>query len=88
MIGRGTRLCPELECVDGQNGEYTGKKYFYIFDYCGNFAFFRENQNGIEGHEVHSVTQAIFEKQLDLIQELQSINFADEKHQTIRQEFY
>ena len=87
MIGRGTRLCPELECVDGQNGEYTGKKYFYIFDYCGNFAFFRENQNGIEGHEVHSVTQAIFEKQLDLIQELQSINFADEKHQAIRQEF-
>ncbi|MBO5003017.1 DEAD/DEAH box helicase family protein, partial [Methanocorpusculaceae archaeon] len=31
MIGRGTRLCPDLECIDGQNGEYRGKKYFYIF---------------------------------------------------------
>lgn len=34
MIGRGTRLCPGL--VDGED-----KQKFYIFDFCGNFEFFR-----------------------------------------------
>ena len=87
MIGRGTRLCPNLECVDGQNGAYLGKKYFYIFDYCGNFAFFREKQNGIQGHEIRSLTQSIFEKQLDLIQILQTLNYADDAHQALRQGF-
>ena len=36
MIGRGTRLCPGL--LDGAD-----KKIFYIFDFCGNFEFFRMN---------------------------------------------
>lgn len=39
MIGRGTRLCPGL--LDGAD-----KKCFYIFDFCGNFVFFRENLKG------------------------------------------
>ena len=34
MIGRGTRLCPGLR--DGAD-----KDKFYIFDFCGNFEFFR-----------------------------------------------
>jgi len=34
MIGRGTRLCPYL--LDGAD-----KEKFYIFDFCGNFEFFR-----------------------------------------------
>lgn len=37
MIGRGTRLCPGL--IDGGD-----KDKFYIFDFCGNFEFFRMNQ--------------------------------------------
>ncbi|MFV3255017.1 helicase-related protein, partial [Klebsiella pneumoniae] len=37
MIGRGTRLCPDLFGI-GQD-----KTHFLIFDYCGNFEFFREN---------------------------------------------
>ena len=85
MIGRGTRLCPDLACIDGQNGEYIGKKYFYIFDYCSNFAFFRENINGIEGNSIKSLTESIFEKQLDIIQELQNADYADEEYQTLRQ---
>lgn len=36
MIGRGTRLCANL--LDGEN-----KQKFYIFDFCGNFEFFRMN---------------------------------------------
>ena len=42
MIGRGTRLCPSLACVDAIDGDYTGKRRFLIFDYCGNFEFFRQ----------------------------------------------
>ena len=37
MIGRGTRLCPGL--LDGSD-----KDKFYIFDFCGNFEFFRMSQ--------------------------------------------
>ena len=37
MIGRGTRLCKDLTCIDGIEGEYTDKRRFLIFDYCGNF---------------------------------------------------
>lgn len=29
MIGRGTRLAPNLVCTD-ETGSYVGKKYFYI----------------------------------------------------------
>ena len=39
MIGRGTRLCPGL--LDGAD-----KDKFYIFDFCGNFEFFRINGKG------------------------------------------
>lgn len=43
MIGRGTRLCPGL--MDGED-----KQRFYIFDFCGNFEFFRM----AKGQEVKS----------------------------------
>ena len=43
MIGRGTRLCPDLNCVDVT--AYPDKKYFYIFDYCGNFEFFSQEMS-------------------------------------------
>lgn len=76
MIGRGTRLCPEMVCVDGQNGEYTGKKYFYIFDYCGNFNFFREQPNGLKGADALSLSQAMFIKKAKIIAKLQ-----DEEYQ-------
>ncbi len=42
MIGRGTRLCPELFGPDDD------KQDFRVFDFCFNFDFFRENPDGIE----------------------------------------
>ena len=39
MIGRGTRLCKGLSCVDQIDGVYTDKRRFLIFDYCGNFEY-------------------------------------------------
>ncbi len=52
MIGRGTRLCPGL--VDGAD-----KKNFYIFDFCGNFEFFRMNK-GKPTANMMAVQRAIF----------------------------
>ena len=42
MIGRGTRLCPELFGPDDD------KQDFRVFDFCFNFDFFREHPKGIE----------------------------------------
>ena len=83
MIGRGTRLCPDLACVD-ENGAYIGKKYFYIFDYCGNFEFFKEHTAEIPGGEVKSLTENIFCRQIQLIAALQSSNFAVDNYQSFR----
>ena len=47
MIGRGTRLALNLGCVDCINGEQIGKKYFIIFDYCGDFEYIRQNKDYI-----------------------------------------
>lgn len=86
MIGRGTRLCKDLSCVDGIDGEYTDKKRFLIFDYCGNFEYFRENQNGYETGETKSLTENIFCKQVQLITALQDSRFADADYQLFRSE--
>ena len=84
MIGRGTRLCPDLECVDYLNKAYRGKKYFFIFDYCGNFDFFRAQPNGIEGNAVKTLSETIFRKKVDIIYALQMPSFADAAYQKLR----
>lgn len=84
MIGRGTRLCKGLDCIDSVDGAYTDKRRFYIFDYCGNFEFFRTKQNGIEGKETQTLSEAIFAKQVRLVSLLQQPQFGDEGHMTLR----
>ncbi|MCM1316185.1 MAG: DEAD/DEAH box helicase family protein [Alistipes senegalensis] len=84
MIGRGTRLCKNLNCIDAVDGEYTDKRRFLIFDYCGNFEYFRENKNGYETAEIKSLTESIFCKQIKLIQSLQESAFADKEYQDFR----
>lgn len=86
MIGRGTRLAPNLNCVDGMNGEYTGKKYFMIFDYCGNFEYFRQKPNGFEGSDTKSLSENIFGKRIRLAVAMQDSVFADDCYQQWRQE--
>lgn len=78
MIGRGTRLCEDLF------GAGQHKQYFLIFDYLGNFEFFRANKDGLEGSETLSITEAIFIKRIRLIQHLQHAAFNNEQHQKIR----
>ena len=86
MIGRGTRLCKDLSCIDGIDGEYTDKRRFLIFDYCGNFEYFREHQNGYESTETKSLTENIFYKQTRLIFAMQDSNYADAEYQDFRSE--
>lgn len=52
MIGRGTRRCDGL--IDGKD-----KDKFYIFDFCGNFEFFRMS-NGKPGANLMALQGAVF----------------------------
>ena len=85
MIGRGTRLAPNLVCTD-ETGSYVGKKYFYIFDYLRNFEFFREEKNGIEGAVGKSLTERIFSHQCSIIKLLQDSAWAEQKFVDFRNE--
>lgn len=72
MIGRGTRLCKDLF------GEGINKQQFYIFDCCRNFEFFEENDRGIESLSTQSLTEKIYGLKLDLIVELESIEYQNQ----------
>ena len=77
MIGRGTRLCPGL--IDGRD-----KDRFYIFDFCGNFDFFRVNPKGVAVHEADSIQGRIFSIKARLAYELQSLRFQAEPYVSFR----
>ncbi len=78
MIGRGTRLCKNLNCTDYIDGTYKDKNKFVIFDYCCNFEYFRGNENGFETKETQTVSESIFSKQVKLIAMLNK-SFSDEE---------
>lgn len=85
MIGRGTRLCADLPCIDSVDGTYIDKRRFYIFDYLGNFEYFRAHKEGIEGKETQSLTEAIFAKRVRLMHAFQQSAFAQEGYQQWRE---
>lgn len=84
MIGRGTRLCKGLTCIDRIDGEYTGKRRFLIFDYCGNFEYFRAHKEGFESKETKTLSENIFGKQVRLISLLQENDYAEEDYRNWR----
>ena len=86
MIGRGTRLCKGLSCIDQIDGEYTDKRRFLIFDYCGNFEYFRQHKEGYETRETKTLSENIFGKQVRIMMALQESTFADEDYQAWRKE--
>ncbi len=63
MIGRGTRLCPGL--LDGKD-----KQKFYIFDFCGNFTFFRVNEGKPTANQM-ALQSAIFNLEFQIAYKLQ-----------------
>jgi type I restriction enzyme R subunit len=72
MIGRGTRLCSDLF------GWGKDKKEFYIFDACQNFEFFDQNPKGKESTLGISISQFIFELKVDLLKELEKIQYLND----------
>jgi len=78
MIGRGTRLCPDLFGVG------LDKENFLIFDFCSNFEFFRANPRGKDVKNTPSLSEKIFNIKLDLIKELQHIDYQQDKYITFR----
>lgn len=71
MIGRGTRLCPKL--LDGED-----KQKFYIFDFCGNFEFFRMSQGNATANTL-ALQGAIFNLKFEISYKLQSIEYQTER---------
>lgn len=71
MIGRGTRLCPGL--LDGED-----KQKFYIFDFCGNFEFFRMN-DGKPTANMLALQGAIFNLEFQIAYKLQDIDYQVER---------
>lgn len=87
MIGRGTRLCPGLTCTDLiEREEYTGKKRFLIFDYCGNFEYFRQVKHTMEGEVPISLSENIFRKCVRLVAAFQDASKFDGVYQPWRKE--
>ena len=74
MIGRGTRLCPELL------GAGQDKDKFLIFDFCNNFEFFRANPKGMETGIAESLTEKIFNTKVEMIRALQEMKYQEEEY--------
>ncbi|MBF2055415.1 MAG: DEAD/DEAH box helicase family protein [Candidatus Sericytochromatia bacterium] len=78
MIGRGTRLRPDLFGIGDD------KKAFRIFDYCGNFEFFRTAKNLSEGRATASLTEQLFGLRLRIAQALQHLRYQQPVWQAFR----
>ncbi|MGI9043946.1 MAG: DEAD/DEAH box helicase family protein [Gemmatimonadaceae bacterium] len=66
MLGRGTRLRPDLF------GPGQDKEFFYLFDYCQNLEYFSQDIPGTEGSVVASLAKRLFNARLELVAALDS----------------
>jgi type I restriction enzyme, R subunit len=64
MMGRGTRLCPDLF------GPGQHKEFFRVFDYCQNLEFFGANPELKEAGAAKSLSERLFAARLDLVRAL------------------
>lgn len=74
MIGRGTRLSPDIF------GTGADKEEFYIFDYCQNFEFFSFNPQGADAKATQSLTDRIFCLKSEIAFELQSTKYQEDEY--------
>ena len=80
MIGRGTRLRPELF------GPGIDKEFFYIFDYCQNLEFFSQNAKGVEGSAQESLSTKIFRARVELLEHFRKVGAVDESVEALDDE--
>ncbi|QHG60908.1 hypothetical protein FOF50_10920 [Micrococcus luteus] len=68
MIGRGTRLRPDLY------GPGRDKEDFLVFDWCQNLEFFNQDLPESDGFTQRSLTQRLFEDRLALVVALDALD--------------
>ncbi|MGP1994073.1 DEAD/DEAH box helicase family protein [Zobellia laminariae] len=90
MIGRGTRLRPNLF------GPGLDKKFFMILDFCDNFSFFNEFPDGIKSTNTKTLSEKIFEAKLNIITSIRdnidatieedalAFNYTNQLHEVIK----
>jgi type I restriction enzyme R subunit len=61
MLGRGTRLCPDLF------GPGEDKRFFSVFDFCQNFEFFNQNPQIADPAIGESLSHRLFASRVELI---------------------
>jgi type I restriction enzyme, R subunit len=61
MLGRGTRLCPDLF------GPGRDKEDFFLFDYCQNLEYFSHDPATTEGSSVEALGTRLFKRRLEMI---------------------
>lgn len=71
MIGRGTRLCPDVF------GPGYDKENFYIFDFCKNFTYFEYEPKELESKITESLTQKIFNSRVEISNFLQDLKYQE-----------
>ena len=88
MVGRGTRLCPNVF------GNGDDKSEFLIFDYCRNFEYFSINENGRLGMpQPESLTQRLFNVRVAIATILQAPQyqedeFAKQMHDALKEQLH
>lgn len=81
MIGRGTRLCPDIF------GPGKDKEYFLIFDFCGNFEYFGDNPDGETQKTSLSLSQQIFNSKLDIVMAIRQLQDPTQEQESIQIQF-
>jgi type I restriction enzyme, R subunit len=79
MIGRGTRLRPDLF------GPVRHKEHFLVFDFCQNFEFFNQNPALTEGALGISLGAKLFKTRVELVGEILQKQETDEVLSGLRQ---
>ncbi|MGI8670689.1 MAG: DEAD/DEAH box helicase family protein [Aridibacter sp.] len=80
MIGRGTRLSPDLYGI-GKN-----KDCFYIFDHCLNFEFFGDEVKEVEPRLQESLSTKIFNKRVELLDSIRRSTLKNEELSKVSEE--
>jgi type I restriction enzyme R subunit len=82
MVGRGTRLRPDLF------GTGKDKTCFYIFDYCQNLEFFSQNPETTDGAAGEALGKRLFNARVELIAALDKTlpGKKEEKNAELRQD--
>lgn len=78
MIGRGTRLCPDLF------GPGQHKTEFVIFDFCQNFEFFNQNPDVKDGAVGRSLSERLFCARVDIAHLLQDLPDGERSDRLVR----